>query len=223
MNWIDNYDLFLFDFDGLLVDTERLHYKAYQEMCRRYGFELPWSFLEFCSVAHGSSEGLRVEIYKLFPELFEKEPDWAVLYEIKQASYLRFLKEGELSLMPGAAALLTQLQKANKKRIVVTNSRREQIEEIKKQCPELDLIQNWVTREDYENPKPHPDGYLKAIELFGTPGDQVIGFEDSLRGLHSLISAKVQPVLICHKEHPHLESADLTQVHYFPQLDHISL
>ena len=45
MNWISNYDLFLFDLDGLLVDTEKLHFEAYKRLCSRFGYELAWDFM----------------------------------------------------------------------------------------------------------------------------------------------------------------------------------
>ena len=43
MKKIKCYQLFLFDLDGLLVDTERFHYEAYVEMGLKYGFCIDWS------------------------------------------------------------------------------------------------------------------------------------------------------------------------------------
>ncbi|MGD0665742.1 MAG: HAD hydrolase-like protein, partial [Rhabdochlamydiaceae bacterium] len=47
MDWTDKFDLFLFDFDGLLVDTEELHFKAYQMLCQGRGYKLPWDINRF--------------------------------------------------------------------------------------------------------------------------------------------------------------------------------
>ena len=41
MEWIHHYQLILFDLDGLLVNTEQLHYQAYKNMLQARGFSLP--------------------------------------------------------------------------------------------------------------------------------------------------------------------------------------
>ena len=69
MEWIKNYQLFLFDFDGLLVDTEHMHYKAYLLMCKNRGFELVWSFQDFTNIAHFNAVGLKENIYSTLPSL----------------------------------------------------------------------------------------------------------------------------------------------------------
>ena len=96
MKWIHNYQLFLFDFDGLLVDTEPLHFKAYQEICRARGFSLDWDLKKFCWVAHTKASGMRDGLYTEFPELFTMEPRWEVLYQEKKDAYERLLKLGKL-------------------------------------------------------------------------------------------------------------------------------
>lgn len=146
MQWIDEYQLFLFDFDGLLVNTEEIHYQAYQRMCHQRGFKLLWDFPYYCSIAHYSSDGLRQQIYADFPSLEAQEPKWEVLYEEKKRAYLALLQEGAVHLMPGAESLLIQLQQKNKKRCVVTHSAQELVENIRNQNPILNSIPNWITR-----------------------------------------------------------------------------
>lgn len=204
MKWAKNFDLFLFDFDGLLVDSERLHYQAYVDLCKRHGYELPWDLNEFFSIAHTSSDGLRKALY---PHLENSEPDWAALYSEKKEIYQSFLENGDLSLMPGVEELLSELIELKSKRAVVTNSTKEQVEAIKDKLSLLKTIPLWITREDYERAKPAPDGYLKAMEILSDPGDRVIGFEDTLRGIRSLESASVPAVLLCDPMHPQMKDA----------------
>ncbi len=206
MQWIHHYQLFLFDFDGLLVDTERLHFQAYREMCRRRGFLLSWSFEEFCQVAHAKAQGMRDSLYLLFPGLLQQEPRWEVLYQEKKDIYEQLLEQGELKLMEGAEELLRALDKAKIKRCVVTNSPLKQIEVIRESLPILQSISLWLTRETYQQPKPAPDGYLKAIEMLGEEGDKVIGFEDTLKGLQALHGAGVQGVLVCPAHSPQVSA-----------------
>lgn len=204
--WTGSFDFFLFDFDGLLVDTEKLHFKAYVEMCRQRGFTLGWTLSEFFKRAHFSAEGLREGIYAQFPELYAQEPRWEILYAEKKRIYQRFLEEGHLELMPGVKSLLERLVQLEKKRCVVTNSFKGQVDEIKKHLPLLKTIPVWITRECYERPKPAPDGYQKALKLLGKEGERTIGFEDSMRGLRALLEAGIDhAVLVSSLDHPQME------------------
>ena len=72
MEWIEEYDLFLLDFDGLLVNTERVHYQAYQqvvqEMGQSKGIELSWSFEQYCAIAHSNSTALSQAVISILHE-----------------------------------------------------------------------------------------------------------------------------------------------------------
>ncbi len=219
MNWIYNFQLFLLDFDGLLVDTEELQFAAYVRMCRNRGYELNWSFEKFCSIAHKSSTGMKEAIYRTFPELEKEEPDWSCLHREKKAAYLQLLSESSPRLMPSVAPFLEALQKAGIKRCVVTNSPYDQVCLIKRSIPLLQTIPLWITRELYDLPKPAPDAYRKAVALLAEDGDQVIGFEDSLRGLQALQDAGVRGVLISPQE----EAVPVPQFRSFAEILHLGI
>src|ERR1700722_3484515 len=101
MQWIHQYQLFLFDFDGLLVNTEEIHYLAYKKMFSDRGIHLNWSFSRYCQAAHYQAEGLRDQVYAEFPQLHVMEPDWKVLYAEKKRAVLALINEGAVQLMPG--------------------------------------------------------------------------------------------------------------------------
>lgn len=204
MKWLEDFDLFLFDFDGLLVDTEPLHYQAYKDVLAQRGFFLDWSFAKFCGLAHLSAIALKEALYKEHPAL---DPDWEGVYADKKKAYLRHVEQGKIGLMPGVSELLDALREKNKRRCVVTHSPQEQIDLICSQLPKLNTIPHWITRHQYKEPKPHPECYLKAIELYGESGDRVIGFEDSIRGWQALKQTAARPILICPFDHPLLPEA----------------
>lgn len=215
MKWVDDYQLFLFDFDGLLVNSEPIHYQAYVDMCARRGFVLQWSYDQFCVNAHHDAKGLERGIYEAFPQLFEQEPNWKILYAEKKRALEELLARKKIDLMPGVERLLKQLDKKDIRRCVVTNSTKAQTDLIKANQPLLKTIPFWITREDYLEPKPNSECYEQAIRKYGIRGDRVIGFEDSLKGLRALMGTTAQPVLICPKDHPQLEaSIDHTVIHY---------
>lgn len=193
MKSLSTYDCVLLDFDGLLVDTEPLHYAAYMRMCARRGYGLKWSYEKFCQVAHVKASGFFEALRRECP--VASEVPESVLYEEKKRAYVELLQTEPCTLMSGVEEFLNQLQALDKPRAVVTNSPRSQIELIRSKLPLLDTIPLWITREDYAHPKPAPEGYQMALSRLGC--QKGIGFEDSLKGLRALLDAGVDAVLVC--------------------------
>ena len=211
MDWIHDFQLFLFDFDGLLVNTEHIHFQAYINMLARRGFTLDWSFSRYCEAAHLHADAIREGIYAQFPDL---PPDWKMLYSEKKAAYQELLMSAKVELMKGVEPLLEALAKHDIRRCVVTHSPLDQIKLIRKHHAILETLPHWITREDYEKPKPSGECYLKAIQLYGKKGDRIIGFEDSIRGLKALLQTPAQAVLICPSHHPLLELSSEGALHF---------
>lgn len=219
MKWIHDYQLFLFDFDGLLVNTEELHFLAYQHMLRAHGYTLNWDFNRYCQAAHYEASALRDQIYALYPKLEAEEPDWKRLHAEKTRIIGELIQSGAVQLMPGAKQFLKALQEANIKRCVVTHSPIELINLVRQQNPILDTIPLWMTREMYSQPKPNPECYLRAIELFAKPEERVIGFEDTPRGTWALLETRAKPVLICRAQYPEIPSFVQGGVLHFSSLE----
>lgn len=196
MRWISEFQLFLFDLDGLLVNTEELHFGAYKRMLQQRGYSLGWDFATYFKIAQQDAEAPKRYIYAEFPQLQKEEPDWGVLYKEKKQAYLDLLERESAPLMPGVQQLLTELEKKAVKRAVVTHSGKSLVDALCKKNPTLRTIPHWITREDYTLPKPAPDGYLKAIADFAGLHDRIIGFEDSSRGLRSLMATSATPILV---------------------------
>lgn len=190
------YQLFLFDLDGLLVNTEELHFRAYMQMLAARGFILDWDFATYFQIAQQDAGAPEREIYKKFPKLYEMEPSWAVLYSEKKQAYKKILENEPAPLLEGVDRLLTLLHEHNTKRAVVTHTSRSLVDIIRSQNPLLNTIEHWFCREDYKEPKPSPDGYLKAIDTLASPSCKIIGFEDSYRGMRSLMATRAKPVLV---------------------------
>lgn len=220
MKWIHNYDLFLFDFDGLLVNTEELHYLAYKKAASNRGVDLAWSFDTYCQIAHYTSEGLRERIFVEYPQL-KSQVTWHDFYEEKKQAISDLLKQGIAHPMPGVIPLLKALDEANIKRCVVTHSPDELVDILRKQNSVIDSIPHWITRHQYTHPKPNPECYLKALALYAQKGDRVIGFEDTPRGVQALMKTPVTAVLVCQAKYPEIDLYKKQGVLHYPSLDAI--
>lgn len=208
-----NDSTLLFDFDGLLVNTEQLHYEAYRKLVEGHGDLLSLNFIDFAAKAHTSSTALKSYLLDTFPSL--NDVPWDKLYAEKQHHFLSLLTAENLEFMPGADAMIEYALDRGLSMCVVTNSSARLTDEIRKHLHLLNEIPLWITRECYENPKPAPDGYLTALEHFKIDAGQAIGFEDSLRGIHSLQNAGVFPVLICDPSHPQCSAKEVEKLTFF--------
>ena len=221
MSLIQQWQLFLFDFDGLLVNTEELHFDAYKQMLAGQGISFNWSFEKYCQSAHYASEKFREEILEQYPQL--KSIPWEKLYQEKQRMIQESLRNGSVHLMPGVEDLLTEPQEKNLKHAVVTHSPDKLVSIVRKQHPVLDRIPFWITRHDYQHPKPNPECYALAIERHAQPDEKVIGFEDTPRGLNALLGTRAQPVLITTIPYPEIPFFKEKGVPHFQTFKSIAL
>ena len=220
MHWLLDYELIFFDFDGLLVNTERLHFAAYQQLLTAHGLSFPWDFSTFVGIAHQSSDLLRKTITNHCPKLIE-EKTWKKLYQEKQHYYEQLLESHHLELMPGVPKLLDLVWQHQIPHAVVTNSTYRQVSSIQRHLTLLKSIPVWITREDYLNPKPAPDAYFKAIETLGGAKEKMVGFEDALRGIQALEKAQITAVLVCPPDHPQLSRIENDSLPYFPSFNEL--
>lgn len=191
---MDNWQIFLFDFDGTLVDSEPLHHLAYKQTCEEYGFSLGKDFASYCALAHQSADSLKVYLHEQFV-LVKKQPlDWSSFYLRKKNKVLQLIAETPLSMILGAEIFLQYLLEQKKKIAVVTHSPLAQIELFQEKIPILKKITCWVTRESYQAAKPSPESYFVALQKLG-PG-KALGFEDSIKGMQALLYAKLDAVMV---------------------------
>lgn len=183
-------EAFLFDLDGLLVNSEPMHFTAFTNTAKNFGYEVPWDFRAYCHKAHVESLGLKKAFLELFPQAVDVWPD---LYHAVKLNFAKLIDTNPVALMPGVSDFLDLIISANKKLAVVTNSSTPMVLAIIAKQPLLKRIPLWITREDYLNAKPFPDGYLKALAELGISHTQACGFEDSPRGVKSLKAAFIKP------------------------------
>ena len=63
----------------------------------------------------------------------------------------------------------------------------------------LDYMEFHLTREDYEQAKPHPEPYLKGLERFGAAAAETVVIEDSARGLMSAVAAGIDCIVVANE------------------------
>lgn len=196
MTNINNYDLFLFDLDGTLINTEEIHYQSYKESLIQYGYDKEFTFDDYCKICHLDDIAMQKFVETNLNIIYEK------FYQTKKTIYLSKLNES-LCLINGFDIFLQELKKLNKKTCIVTHSSRDTIEFILDKIPILKTIDKIITKDDYKLRKPNPECYIKALTFFPECKNP-IGFEDSCKGFLSLRDSNITNVFI----------GDETYVHY---------
>ncbi len=178
----------LWDNDGVLVDTERLYFRATQETMEAAGVVLDhaqyvefflrqgrgaWHLLEERGMSAADIERWRRRRNDLYSDLLAQE-----------ACAIDGVA-GTLELLHGEYVMG-----------IVTSSRKDHFDIIHTRCNLLQYFDFVLTSEDFPRVKPHPEPYLMAVDRSGARPDECIAIEDSERGLQSATQAGVRCIVI---------------------------
>ncbi len=178
----------LFDNDGVLVETEKWYFEASKKTLKEF-FDINLQFDEYMDImAHGKT-AWEPAIKKGFSE--EKI---AIARDKRNSYYQKYLQTEDIAIQD-IQDILHQLSQ-NFQMGIVTTSRRVDFEIIHKNRGITNFMDFVLCEEDYTNAKPHPEPYLKGLELFGGIKEEAIVVEDSQRGLTSAHSAGIECVIV---------------------------
>ena len=183
----------LLDMDGLIIDSEPIHFQAFRGFARKHGLELPESVMaEF--IGYNEIENIRwMKEHHDLPQPLEE------LVLERRGVYARLIETEELPVLPGFWELSREARRRGLKQAVVSSSMRPQVEvplrrllEHHPECRDphqyFDAI---VTGDDVQHTKPAPDIYLLALERLGLPAQEAVAFEDTPAGVTSAASAGI--------------------------------
>jgi beta-phosphoglucomutase len=177
------WDAVLFDFDGVLADTEPIHYSCWREILEPYGIQLGWDF--YSKNCIGVSD--RLMIHQLAAERTPPIPFeelWPE-YQRKQLMFRARLEETPPFLME-TVDMVRDIS-AIYKLAVVSSSGRSEVEPPIERAGIRLCFQAFVCGKEVPNLKPAPDPYLRAAELLGVRRPLVV--EDSDAGVASAKAA----------------------------------
>ena len=188
----------LWDHDGVLVDTERWYFETTREALGHLGVDLHQdTYLEY--MAEGRS------CWDLARSIGISERHIADKRAHRDSLYQESLRSKPIEIA-GVRDVLTELG-ASYKMAVVTTARRADFNLIHESSDLLKFFDFALTIEDYARPKPHPDPYLAALDLFGARPQEALALEDSARGLKSACRAGLECLVV---RSPFTASQDFT-------------
>ena len=161
----------LFDFDGVLMDTETQYSRFWDETGRKY-----LNIEGFGSVIKGQT--LKQIFGKHFAAFSERE-----LRTIED-SLNEYESQMSYEFIPGAREFLLELKKAGVPTAIVTSSNDMKMSQVYRVHPQLHtMVDAILTSEHFSKSKPDPECFVKGIETLGGSPDATVVFEDSIHGI----------------------------------------
>ncbi len=183
---------FIFDFDGLIVDTETAIYEAWRELYADHGQTLELEVYVNCV---GSDFGT-FSPEALLEERLGRPVDWTPALEKKDRRIREQLAVQESR--PGVREVIGGISAVGKELAVASSSSRAWVEGW---LEKLGLIGHFAAtrcRDDVEQVKPDPALFLKAAEALALDPADCLVFEDSENGLKAARAAGIGKVVIVH-------------------------
>lgn len=178
----------LWDNDGVLVDSETLFFEMTRRFFAEAGLQVEAEYwgVEYLGNAKHSYQ-IAGEL-GLAPELIPP------LLDRRNAAFVERLRSS-VPLMPKVRETIEAL--SGKVRLaIVTGSPRDKVTLMHAAHDLLDHFEVIVTDDEITNAKPHPEPYLKAMELLGVEPSQCLAVEDSRRGLDSAVAAGLRCIAV---------------------------
>ena len=183
----------LFDFDGVIADTENIHIAAWQRVFGMMGWEAPD---ELCAMSMEKDDRLFLDSVFEMKKFLEGDIDGWVAK--KQKITLEMLTNSP-RIYPGIPELITQARRRRFKIAVVTTTWRENVTTVLQASGLLKKVDVIVGKEDVVKTKPDPEPYLRALTLLAVPSISSLAFEDSPTGLAAAHAALVPAIAVGHR------------------------
>ncbi|EPR10484.1 HAD family hydrolase [Ruminiclostridium papyrosolvens] len=177
-------NLVIFDVDGVIFDSEPLHYRAKLEILQSYGLNETFNLKEYVGKPNRD----------LWTKVIKENNLNANPQELEMRQFnliLGYVEKEKIQPTKGLEKLLTELSKNNYDTAIASSSNRYYVSRV------LDIFQlsgyfdYSVTGDEVKFQKPSPDIYQKVLSISGIPKDSAIAIEDSTSGLRAAVSAGI--------------------------------
>jgi HAD superfamily hydrolase (TIGR01509 family) len=197
----------LFDFDGLILDTEFPEFTAWSERYSDFGLSLAvedWAARIGCGASTVSQTP-----YEHIEELLGRPIDHDQVRAAKRARVAELIASERI--LPGVEALITAAQARGVRLGVVSSSVSEWVNGFLAKLNLLDRFDLVLSGDDVARAKPEPDLYLAALSLLDVSAANAVALEDSRNGIAAAKAAGIFCVAVPNRltRHTSLAQADI--------------
>lgn len=175
----------LIDMDGTLYDSMGNHADAWIKMVTELGIE---ATREEFFMYEGRTGASTINI--IFNRAYGRDATPHEIKELYARKALYFTQMPEVKPMPGAAEMLGVFKEVNMRRVLVTGSgQRSLIDRLERDFPGAFVSEMMITSKSVKCGKPHPEPFIKAMELARVRPSQAIAIENAPLGVKSASDA----------------------------------
>lgn len=191
---------FIFDLDGVIVDTAKYHFLAWQKLANQLGIEFTHEHNEeLKGVSRVRSLDIILELGNVQASQEDKNK-WLVQKNEEYLSYLVDMDESEI--LPGVLKVLEYLKSKNQ--FIALGSASKNARPILEKTNIMHFFDAIVDGNDVSNAKPDPEVFLRAAQLVGVLNENAIVFEDSVAGIQAanianMISVGIGDATVLHE------------------------
>ncbi|AWP27334.1 HAD family phosphatase [Paenibacillus sp. Cedars] len=196
---------FIFDMDGVIIDSEPMHFDVDIQVMNYYGSAITHEQLEqYVGMTNPEMWAAVKEQHNLTPSVSE-------IIEYQLSNKIEMLTSSEMEPIDGIRELLAELKARNIPAAIASSSPPVFIKAVLRKFDLLDHFECVVSGEEVERGKPAPDVYLKAAELLGVKPQDCMVLEDAR---HGVAAAKAAGMKCIGFVNPNSGNQDLSQADY---------
>lgn len=197
----------IFDFDGVIVDSEPLHYQAFVMVGKSFNFEFTWEQYMAQYIGFDDRDAFRYMLAQAIeaghtPDVEDVQKTMDELIEKKRKAFEAIAETGTHAIL-GTCELIEEAHAAGLPIAIASGAVHADIEQMLRLLGNRDKFDIIVAAEDVEHSKPDPTTYTKAFEQLaakypdaGLTPDTTLAIEDTRAGLESAIGAGLQTLAL---------------------------
>ncbi len=178
----------IFDFDGVLADSEKFHFITYSEVFARYGHIIDET--EYYKYWTSMGLGARGEI-----ERHSLDLDPVAIRNEKLPLFSEYCRDGTIKLFDEAEEIIGLVEAAGKTLTIASGTARPDIEAILQNAGLLDKFTAIIGSDTVPTIKPAPDIFLAMLKEIDMSARDCLVIEDAEKGMQAAITAGV-PVMV---------------------------
>ena len=210
---------FIFDLDGVIVDTAKYHYLAWKKIADRLGIDFTHEHNELLK---GVSRGRSLDIILGLGQVEASQAEKDAWLTEKNDDYMNSVANMAADeILDGVMPVLEWL-KANKQGIAL-GSASKNARPILERVGIIHYFDAIVDGNDVTNAKPDPEVFVRAAQLLGKPATEAIVFEDSIAGIQAaniagMVSVGIGDSNTLHEAHHNFGSFASINTHFLETL-----
>ncbi len=177
----------IWDMDGTILDSTRLHYKAWQAVLKPYGIEYDWDWF-----LRNYGRTNQVITRELLPDASQQETETLA---DAQSIWFRDHARGNIELLPGVTHWLEQFQARGFLQVIATSSALLNAQTLTKILGIETFFDNLFTAEGMPS-KPDPAVFLHAARSLQVPVEKCLVLEDSPQGVMAAHQAGMKSIAV---------------------------